>query len=166
MNFPRRPLLAVSHPVAHSASLQFGTAEPGLDYRPRATAFGLVVQDEKIACVRVDRGEGSYFDLPGGAVDGDESEEQAVVREFLEETGMTVRPLARIAEASQYFRKSDGEPINNTGGFWIAAQRSLDPAAKVEADHDLVWLDPYEALARLRHDAHAWAVTVWLRHHV
>jgi len=149
-----------------SGTLQFGTPEPGLGYRPRPTAFGLVVQDRKLACVRVDRGEGSYFDLPGGAVDGVETEEQAVVREFLEETGMTVRPLARIAEASQYFRKSDGEPINNIGGFWIAEQLSLDPAAKVEADHDLVWLDPHVALAQLRHDAHAWAVTVWLRRFV
>lgn len=148
-----------------SAPLQFGTAEPGLDYRLRPAAFGLVVRDGRLACVRVDRGEGSYFDLPGGAVDGDETEERAVVREFLEETGMTVRPLTRIAEASQYFRKTDGEPINNTGGFWIAEHLSLDAAAKVEADHDLVWLDPGEALSRLRHDAHAWAVTSWLRHH-
>jgi len=78
---------------------------------------------------------------------------------------MTIRPLARIAEAFQYFRKTDGRPINNTGGFWIAEQLSLDPAAKVEADHDLVWLDPHEALAQLRHEAHAWAVAVWLRRH-
>ncbi|MDZ4108554.1 MAG: NUDIX domain-containing protein [Brevundimonas sp.] len=146
-----------------SVRLQFGTAGPGLDYRLRATAFGLVVRDGKLACVRVDRGEGSYFDLPGGAVNGDETEEQAVVREFLEETGMTVRPLARIAEASQYFRKSDGEPINNSGVFWIAEQLSLAPAAKVETDHELVWLDPHRALEQLRHEAHAWAVAVWLR---
>ncbi len=147
------------------ARLQFGTAAPGLDHRPRPTAFGLVFESGKLACVRVDRGEGSYFDLPGGAVDGDETEEEAVVREFLEETGMTVRPLTRIAGASQYFRKSDGEPINNIGGFWILEQLSLDPAAKVEADHDLIWLDPQEALAQLRHDAHAWAVAAWLRLH-
>jgi 8-oxo-dGTP diphosphatase len=146
-----------------SVRLQFGTAASGLDYRLRATAFGLVVQDGRLACVRVDRGEGSYFDLPGGAVDGDETEEQAVVREFLEETGMTVRPLSRIAEASQYFRKSDGQPINNTGGFWTVEHLSLDPAAKVEADHQLVWIEPHQALAQLRHDAHAWAVAAWLR---
>lgn len=145
--------------------LQFGTAAAGLDYRLRPTAFGLVFQDGELACVRVDRGEDSYFDLPGGAVDGAETEEQAVVREYLEETGMTVRPGARIAEASQYFRKSDGEPINNTGGFWIAERLSFDPAAKVEADHELAWLDPREALIQLRHDAHAWAVAVWLRRH-
>lgn len=146
-----------------SSRLQFGTAEPGLDYRLRPTAFGLVVRDGTLACVRVDRGEGSYFDLPGGAVDGDETEPQALIREFLEETGMTVRPLTRIGEAAQYFRKTDGEPINNTGGFWTAEPLSLDPAAKVEVDHELVWLDVHDALSRLRHDAHAWAVTAWLR---
>ena len=70
---------------------------------------------------------------------------------------------ARIAHAAQYFRKSDGEPINNIGGFWIAEQVSLDPSAKVEADHELVWLHPHTALNELRHDAHAWAVATWLR---
>ncbi|QDH74199.1 NUDIX domain-containing protein [Brevundimonas sp. M20] len=145
------------------AALQFGVAEAGLDYTLRPTAFGLVFHDGKLACVRVDRGEGSYYDLPGGAVDGEESEEQALVREFIEETGMTVRPFARIAEAAQFFRKSTGAPLNNIGGFWIAQQLSLDPAAKVEADHELVWLHPHTALNELRHDAHAWAVATWLR---
>lgn len=144
-------------------ALQFGRARPGMDYLWRPTAFGLVVHDGKLACVRVDRGEGSYFDLPGGAVDGDETEEQALVREFVEETGMTIRPVTRIAEAGQFFLKSDGAPINNVGGFWIAEQMSLDPSAKVEADHELVWLDLHQALVALRHEAHAWAVAVWLR---
>ena len=143
--------------------LQFGDRDPALDYRPRPTAFGLVFHDGRLACVRVDRGAASYYDLPGGAIDGDETGEQALVREFVEETGMAVRPVARIAEAAQYFRKSDGAPINNIGGFWIAEQLSLDPAAKVEDDHELHWLDPHRALAGLRHDAHAWAVAMWLR---
>lgn len=144
-------------------ALQFGQAQPGVTHLWRTTAFGLVFHDGKLACVRVDRGEGSYYDLPGGAVDGDETEEQALVREFVEETGMTVRPFARIGEAAQYFLKSDGAPINNVGGFWIAEQVSLDPASKVEADHELVWLYPHTALSELRHDAHAWAVATWLR---
>lgn len=143
--------------------LQFGDPDPSLVYAPRPTAFGLVFRDGRLACVRVERGEASYFDLPGGAIDGDESEEQALIREFLEETGMSVRPISRIAEAAQYFRRSTGEPFNNLGGFWTAEQVSLEPAAKVEADHQLVWLEPHRAVEQLRHDAHAWAVAAWLR---
>ncbi|MGV9007807.1 MAG: NUDIX domain-containing protein [Brevundimonas sp.] len=143
--------------------LQFGTPDPGLVYRDRPTAFGLVLGAGRLACVRVDRGQGSYHDLPGGAVDGAETEAQALVREFLEETGLTVRPVSRLVEAAQYFRKTDGTPLNNRGGVWIADRVALDPGRKVEVDHELVWLDPLEALSSLRHDAHAWAVTVWLR---
>lgn len=143
--------------------LQFGVPEQGLDYLRRPTAFGLVFRDGRLACVRVDRGEGSYFDLPGGAIDGEETEAQALVREFLEETGLRIAPGRRIGEAAQYFRKSDGSPVNNLAGFWTAEVSAHDPSAKVEADHELVWLDPYAALASLRHDAHAWAVAAWLR---
>jgi 8-oxo-dGTP diphosphatase len=143
-----------------SPALQFGRAEPGLVVRP--AVFGLVFHDEKLACVRVTR-DTPYFDLPGGAVDGAETEEQALIREFVEETGMTIEPVRRIVEAGQYFRKSDGEPVNNIGGVWVARMIALDPMRKVEADHELVWLHPRTALAELRHDAHAWAVAAWLR---
>lgn len=146
-------------------ALQFGQPVAGLAYRLRPTAFGVLIHEGRLACVHVDRGEGSYHDLPGGAVDGSESEQQALAREFVEETGLRVRPRQRIAQAAQYFQKSDGEAVNNSGGFWIVETGSLTPFGKVEADHELVWLDPGDAVARLRHDAHAWAVTVWLRRH-
>jgi 8-oxo-dGTP diphosphatase len=38
-----------------------------------------------------------------------------------------------------------------------------DEGLKIEDDHALVWLAPAEALVRLRHEAHAWAVAAWLR---
>ena len=143
--------------------LQFGTAQPGVEYRHRHAAFGIVERDGLIACVRVERGDASYHDLPGGAVDGDETETQAVTREFVEETGLEIRPLERFGEAAQFFRKSNGGPVNNVGGFWTAALLAERPETKVEADHTLVWLEPRAAIAGLRHDAHAWAVAAWLR---
>ncbi|MFN7130136.1 MAG: NUDIX domain-containing protein [Brevundimonas sp.] len=143
--------------------LQFGLRNPALDYRHRATAFGVVERDGLIACVRVERPAGAYFDLPGGAVDGEETEVEALVREFVEETGLGVTPLNRIAEAGQYHLKSNGEPLYNVGGFWTASVTAENPDAKCEDDHTLVWLEPTVALSRLRHDAHAWAVAVWLR---
>lgn len=145
-------------------TLQFGTARPGLDYIHRPAVFGLAERDGRLACVRVDRGEGApYFDLPGGALDGEESEQQALVREFAEETGLIVEPVDRLTEAAQYFLKTDGTPVNNVGGVWVVHVTGADPSAKQEADHELVWLDPLQALFSLRHEAHAWAVARWLR---
>ena len=142
---------------------QFGAPEPGLTYLDRPTAFGLVVKGGNLACVRGDRGEGSYYDLPGGAIDGEETEQKALVREFVEETGLTVRPGERLGEAGQYFLKSDGRAVNNLAGFWTAEVLREAPETKVEDDHELHWLDPHRALAELRHEAHAWAVALWLR---
>lgn len=143
--------------------LQFGPAEPEVDYLHRPAVFGLAIRDGRLACVRVDRGEGSYFDLPGGAVDGAETEPQALIREFAEETGLRIAPLTRLGEAAQRFRKTDGSPVNNVGGFWTVDILGHDPAAQCEADHELVWLEPTQAISSLRHQAHAWAVALWLR---
>lgn len=142
---------------------QFGPADPQGEYRRRPAVFGLAFRDGRLACVRVDRGGDGYLDLPGGAVDGGESEAQALIREFAEETGLRVSPAIRLGEAAQRFRKTDGSPVNNAGGFWTVEILGHDPSAKCEDDHDLVWRDPVEALSTLRHEAHAWAVALWLR---
>jgi 8-oxo-dGTP diphosphatase len=144
-------------------ALQFGRREPGKDYPDRPTAFGLALRDGKLACVLVDRGEGSYHDLPGGALDPGEDEPRALVREFAEETGLVVRAGRRFAAAAQFMAKTDGRTVNNLCAFWTAEIDGEDPGLKSEDDHAIVWLDPVEALKTLRHDAHAWAVAAWLR---
>jgi 8-oxo-dGTP diphosphatase len=143
---------------------QFGTPVAGLDHIDRPAAFGLLLREGRLATVRIQRaGEAAYHDLPGGAVEAGESEAEAVAREFAEETGLIVRALECIGQARQYFSKSDGTPVNNIGGFWTLELVAEDAAAKVEDDHELAWLEPLDALTSLRHDAHAWAVTAWLR---
>jgi 8-oxo-dGTP diphosphatase len=143
--------------------LQFGISRPDHAYAPRPTAFGLLVHEGRLACVRIDRGKDSYLDLPGGARDGDETEAEAVVREFREETGLKVAAELRLTEAAQFVDKSDGRTVNNVGGFWTLSLLDAAPSGKIEDDHELVWLDPVDALSGLRHEAHAWAVAVWLR---
>ena len=143
--------------------LQFGERKEGRDYAFRATAFGLVMRDGLLACVTVDRGANSYLDLPGGAVDGEETEAEALVREFVEETGLIISAEDRLVEAAQYVLKTDGRAVNNTGGFWTGMIVHLDTAAKVEDDHTLTWIEPGKALRSLRHEAHAWAVACLLR---
>ena len=143
--------------------LQFGIAQAGLDYRHRAAVFGIAERDGLIACVRITRDTGAYFDLPGGAVEGEETEAQALAREYREETGLDVTPVDRLTEASQYFIRTDGIALNNVSAFWTMSPVALKPENKLEADHQLVWLSPKAALESVRHEAHAWAISCWLR---
>lgn len=144
--------------------LQFGQPAPDKDHTPRPAAFGIAARDGLIALVRVrpDTG-GDWLDLPGGAVDPGEDEVQAAIREFGEEAGLVISVGEPVVRVAQYFSKSDGQAVNNQGGVYIVAVEGEDRSLKIEADHDLVWLDPSEAVKRLRHDSHAWAVAKWLR---
>jgi 8-oxo-dGTP diphosphatase len=108
-------------------------------------------------------GKAPWFDLPGGAVDPGEDALQAVVREFGEETGLVVRPGEELDRAAQYFLSNDDAPYRNHGPLLIVHPMGDDPTLKIEDDHKLIWLEPGEALRKLRHDSHAWAVACWLR---
>lgn len=145
--------------------LSFGKAVAGLTYKDRRAAFGIAENDQGlIALAEVTKpGKAPYFDLPGGAVDGEETEEEAVVREFGEETGLVVEAGALVEAVSQHFLKSDGQPVRNHGGIYVVKVTGEDVGLKIEDDHKLVWLDPQDAVVALRHDAHAWAVAAWLR---
>jgi 8-oxo-dGTP diphosphatase len=143
---------------------QFGEPLAGRTHRERPAAFGIVSRAGTIAVVRVTPDDGGdYLDLPGGAIDPGEDEVQALIREFGEETGLVVTAGSRITGIRQYFVLSDGEPVNNIAGVYTVEVTAEDETLKIEDDHTLVWVDPTEAIRRLRHDGHAWAVAKWMR---
>jgi 8-oxo-dGTP diphosphatase len=143
---------------------QFGVQSSGMAYIDRPAAFGLAFRSGLLAAVRVEpEGLGCWIDLPGGGIDPGEAAEEAVVREFGEETGLRVRVEAELVRVNQYFINTDGRPFNNLQTVFEVEVEADAPGLKVEHDHTLVWLDPQDALARLRHDSHAWAVAAWLR---
>ena len=92
--------------------IEFGVAEPGATYRERPCAFGVVVRDGRIACVRVERGERSYYDLPGGAIDRGETESHALTREFIDRA---MEITKRAMEASP-FKLADIHEVILVGG--------------------------------------------------
>jgi 8-oxo-dGTP diphosphatase len=143
---------------------QFGDPQAGRDYHDRPAAFGIAERDGRIALVRVSKpGHPPWLDLPGGAIDPGEDAAQAVAREFGEEAGLKVAPGELYAKADQRFVNTDDQAFNNRASFFTLAVLGQDPALKIEDDHELVWAPAQDALAQLRHDAHAWAVVAWIR---
>lgn len=143
---------------------QFGDPNPSLVYRDRPAAFGVLERDGLAALVAVEKpGHAPWLDLPGGALDPGEDAEAALVREFGEETGLKVTPGEVLGEADQFFINTEGEAFNNRQTLFVARLVSEAPELKVETDHTLVWLPLFDAVGRLRHDSHAWGVSLALR---
>lgn len=143
---------------------QFGDLLPGRDYGDRPAAFGILERDGRVAVVNVTKPDAQpWFDLPGGGVDPGETSAQGVVREFGEEAGLKVAAGEAFGHADQYFVNTEDVAWNNRSTFYRLDFISEDASLKIEDDHVLVWLEPLEAIAQLRHDSHAWAVAAWLR---
>ncbi|ESQ77343.1 NUDIX domain-containing protein [Asticcacaulis sp. YBE204] len=140
----------------------FGDRRAGLDYRPRAAVYGMVLRDGYIALVQQGYSHFKY-DFPGGAIEAGETNAEALKREFLEEAGVEIEPGAAAGEVLQYFVNAEGDAFANHAHFYEALIVGEKPEAKVEADHELVWMRPLEALKRLEKDGYAWALLTWLR---
>lgn len=132
----------------------FGTRLPGCQYSVRPSAYA-VLRDEngRIAVVRAARG---WF-LPGGGIDVDEAAEQAVGREAMEECGLVIQPRGIIGNATEIVHSPAGNAgVDKVSVFFDAMITGV--AVATEPGHELVWLHPAEAVARLSHKSHRWAV--------
>jgi 8-oxo-dGTP diphosphatase len=143
-------------------ALQFGQTQSGLTYVELTTAHGVCARGEReLAIVRVGQGRDVHYELPGGSVQAQEDEAAALMREFLEETGLSIWPARVIGRAGQYW-VSEGEARNSLATFYEVELSGAD-ASPTDSQHALVWLAPQEAMAKVRHEAHAWAILHWVR---
>jgi len=143
---------------------QFGEAQPGRDYPDRPAAFVVVERGGKIALARVRfAGGGGRLDLPGGGLDPGETAAQAAARECGEEVGLRIETGEEITRADHFFVNEKDEAKNTRGIFFAARLIAEAPDLKTEADHELEWMAPHDALVRLDRESHVWAVACWLR---
>jgi 8-oxo-dGTP diphosphatase len=109
----------------------------------RRGVVAVVVRDERFLVIRRAAGvvAPGAFCFPGGGIEGDESETQALVREFVEELGVAVRPLRRVWRSTTRWQVDLA--------WWLA---SLDDSAVLAPNpaevESVYWLSSAEILAR------------------
>ena len=73
---------------------------------------------------------------------------------------MGVKIVRPVGTATQLIN-SGGRHLAKIGTFFEAVfTDALD--CQVEPDHEMVWLNPPDAIERLKHEAQRWAVQAWL----
>lgn len=122
-----------------------------LSYNRREAARAVVFDaEDKIALLHVTRDK--YYKLPGGGIESDESKEDAVKRECLEEIGCDVEVGEYLGELTEYRRQIC---LNQTSFCYIAkvvgekGAQQLEQG-EIEEGHDLGWYTLEDALTLLR----------------
>lgn len=133
----------------------FGTRIAGCRYVVRPSAYAVLRDEEgRVAIVRA-RG---WF-LPGGGIEANETAEEAVEREAKEECGLVIEPRGVIGMATEIVHSPAGNAgVDKESVFFHAAVIGSSPAT--EPDHELVWLSRDEAIKRLSHKSHRWALSI------
>jgi 8-oxo-dGTP diphosphatase len=96
--------------------------------------------------------------LPGGGQEDTETPEQAAVREAYEECGLRILLGSHLGTADELvFAVEEATYYRKRCAFFEAEVTREEGSS--EADHELIWMVPEEAAARLRHESQRWAIS-------
>lgn len=137
---------------------QINQPNPAINYTSRPGAYGLIINEAgSMAIIKTSKG---YF-LPGGGIEANESEEDCLVRECLEEAGLKIKVLEKISTGNFYFFATTTKKYTESIGHFYTCQIIGQSADKTENDHELIWLKPSEAVKLLYLDNQRQAVKLF-----
>jgi len=134
---------------------QFGRPLPGRDHKPRPGAYAIVLNALRELLVVEEDGR---LYLPGGGLDPGESPEQALHREFLEETGYRVVIDRCLGQANEYVADETPNTAFNKHCLFFAVTLAGGSGVPAIATNHPRWVPVPEALSTLSNAAHRWAV--------
>lgn len=113
-------------------TIKLGNKKKHVKYKFRETCFGIVFKDNEFYVTEKD-GE---ISLIGGGIDNDESHEETLRREFIEEAGLKIKEIIPFVTIDCYWHTRDDHEMNSLANFYIV---------KVEDDI----LEPTESVSKL-----------------
>ena len=137
----------------------FGEKDESANYQDRYAAYIIVELHGKIAMIEAPNGA---FFLPGGEKEGEETNEEAIARELLEEMGIRAEIACYLGEAAEYFYSKHRKTYYHNPGYFYAAKSWQSVGEPIETDQSIWWVTPETALEKLKRGSHRWAVEQWL----
>ncbi|KAB7663017.1 NUDIX hydrolase [Bacillus sp. B1-b2] len=135
--------------------LTFGNKVDGVDYIRRTAAYGLFFQSGKLAVVQTS--DGNYF-LPGGGIEQNETQQECIIREAVEEMGMEIQIMDYIGVAQRYFYSTNEYKYYLSEGHFFLCEITRQIGQPLEEGHILIWMKPFNAIEELFHEHQSWAV--------
>ncbi|HLQ39758.1 MAG TPA: NUDIX hydrolase [Tetragenococcus sp.] len=140
----------------------FGKKEAGKDYRARYGAYIIISRSNNQEVILVQAPNGAFF-LPGGEIEKNETHQQTIDREMLEEVGFKVTVSEYLGEAKEYFYSSHRDTYFAHPGYFYVASDFKEVAPPTEKTNHLHWVSPDDAMLLLKRGSHRWALQKWMK---
>ena len=127
-------------------------------YGFRETCFGIVVENDKLMVVKKD----GQLSLIGGGIDQNETHEQCIRREFLEESGYTISNKQEVVCIDCFWLAGNKWPLESLANIYVV---EVDPSTKVkplEENHTIEYIDLLKAEELLPLPYHKKAIHYYL----
>jgi 8-oxo-dGTP diphosphatase len=134
---------------------RFGVMDSQWNYRLRPGAYALVTAPARKMFIVKHKG---CFYLPGGGIDPGETPEIALQREFLEETGHTIKNAKMFRQMQHVSRRYRRQRLYLKHEYIFTAELDQHISKPQELGHTLHWVSPYDACTLLEEAAQHWAV--------
>lgn len=137
--------------------ITFGEKEEGIEYIWRPAVYCLMFNNQKNKMAIIQTGDGKYF-LPGGGIENNETHKECLKREALEEMGMDIEVGYFVGCARRYFYSTNEDKYYLSEGHFYICDIGKKISKPIEVDHNLKWMEPFEAKENLFHEHQSWAV--------
>ena len=130
--------------------LKIGTKIPGVQYKKRVCAYAIIERDEdKKIAITTDKCD-IYFFL-GGGLEKNESIEETLKREIIEETGYSLKNVKLFDRINAWCYSDKYGYLDVEATIYIAKfdKKIIEP---IEKDHRVLWVSPIEYKDKLYHE--------------
>lgn len=140
--------------------MRIGEKIENKQYYKRPGAYVIIERDEDDKIAIVTNGIGYFF--LGGGLEKNETNEDALKRELIEESGYTLKDISFFDTVSTYIYNEKKGYMDIDATFYIAKfnERVAEP---MEKDHKIIWVNPLEYKDKLYREYQRYILNEYVR---